>query len=107
MASTKEYLDFILDQLSDLPDITCRSMMGEYILYCRGRIFGGIYDDRLLIKDVPAAREHMPEAPLEIPYEGAKPMLLAEDVDSRKSLTELVKAMYPELPAPKGGKKKA
>ncbi len=101
MASSKDYLAFILDQLSGLPDITYRSMMGEYILYDRGRIFGGIYDDRLLVKDVPAARALMPDAPLELPYEGAKPMLLAEDVDNREMLLELVEAMYPELPEPR------
>ncbi|MBQ6075964.1 MAG: TfoX/Sxy family protein [Lachnospiraceae bacterium] len=101
MASGKDYLDFILDQLSPLPDITVRAMMGEFILYDRGRIFGGIYDDRLLVKDVPAARRLMPEAPEELPYEGAKPMLLVEDVDDKEFLQELVRAMRPELPKPK------
>lgn len=101
MASGKEYLDFILDQLSPLPDITARAMMGEFILYDRGRIFGGIYDDRLLVRDVPAARRLMPEAPEELPYDGAKPMLLVEDVDDKEFLQELVQAMYPELPKPK------
>ena len=105
MASTKEYLDFVLDQLSDLPDITCRAMMGEYILYDRGRIFGGIYDDRLLVKDVPAARARMPEAAEELPYEGAKPMLAAEMIDNREQLQELVQAMYAELPEPKKRRK--
>ena len=105
MASTKEYLDFVLDQLSDLPDITCRAMMGEYILYDRGRIFGGIYDDRLLVKDVPAARARMPEAAAELPYEGAKPMLAAEMIDNREQLQELVQAMYAELPEPKKRRK--
>ena len=101
MASTREYLDFVLDQLSGLPEITYRGMMGEFILYDRGRIFGGIYDDRLLVKDTPAARALMPDAHLELPYEGAKPMLLVEDIDSREMLQELVEAMYPELPEPK------
>lgn len=101
MASGKEYLDFILDQLSPLPDITARAMMGEFILYDRGRIFGGIYDDRLLVRDVAAARRLMPEAPEELPYDGAKPMLLVEDVDDKEFLQELVQAMYPELPKPK------
>ncbi len=106
MASSKDYLSFILDQLSGLPDITYRSMMGEYILYDRGRVFGGIYDDRLLVKDVPATRALMPDAPLELPYEGAKPMLLVEDVDNREMLQELTEAMYPELPEPRKARKK-
>ena len=105
MASGKEYLDFVLDQLSPLPDITYRAMMGEFILYDRGRIFGGIYDDRLLVKDVPAARKRMPDAVMELPYEGTKPMLLVEDVDSKEKLQELILAMYPELPEPKKRRK--
>ena len=106
MASSREYLDFVLDQLSGLEGITYRAMMGEFILYDRGRIFGGIYDDRLLIKDVPAARKLMPQAVMEIPYEGAKPMLLTDDIDNMERLQELVQAMYPELPEPKRGRKK-
>ncbi len=105
MASSKEYLDFVLDQLSPLPEITYRAMMGEFILYDRGKIFGGIYDDRLLVKDVPAARKRMPEAGLELPYEGAKPMLLVEDIDNKEMLQELVQAMYHELPEPKRRRK--
>lgn len=101
MASTKAYLNFILEQLSNLDDITCRAMMGEYIIYYRGKIVGGIYDDRFLVKPVKAARELMPEAQLELPYEGAKPMILVDDVDSREFLEKLVEAMYEELPAPK------
>ncbi len=101
MASKKDYLDFILEQLSGLEDITYKAMMGEFILYYQGRIFGGIYDDRLLVKPVEAAKRLMPDAPLELPYEGAKPMLLVEDIDNRERLTELVEAMYPELPQPK------
>lgn len=100
MASRKEYLTFILGQLSPLPGITYRAMMGEYILYLNGRIFGGIYDDRLLIKPVPAALRMMPGAPLVSPYEGAKEMLLAENTDS-DFLCGLVTAMYEELPKPK------
>ncbi len=106
MASTREYLDFVLDQLSELSGITVKAMMGEFILYDRGRIFGGVYDDRLLVKDVPAARERMPDAPLEPPYEGAKPMLLVEEIDDREKLQELVLAMYPELPAQRKPKRK-
>ena len=101
MASSAEYLDYILDQLSGLEDITYKAMMGEYILYYRGRIFGGVYDDRFLVKNVKAAAEAMPEAQLEPPYEGAKEMLLVDNVDDREFLTGLVEDMYPELPAPK------
>ena len=101
MASTKEYLDFVLDQLSGLEEINFRAMMGEYILYYRGRIFGGIYDDRLLVKPVPAAVKLMPDASMELPYEGAKEMIMVDDVDNREFLCELVEAMYEELPAPK------
>lgn len=98
MASSKEYLFFILDQLSDLEDITYRAMMGEYIIYFRGKIIGGIYDDRLLVKPVMAAKKMMPNARMELPYEGSKEMLLVDDVDNRGFLTELFRAMYDELP---------
>ena len=101
MASSKEYLQFILDQLSDLEEITSRAMMGEYILYYRGKIVGGIYDDRLLVKPVKSALSYMPEVRYELPYEGAKEMLLVEDVDDKNFLTGLFQAMYEELPAPK------
>ncbi len=101
MASSKEYLEFVLEQLSGLGEITYKAMMGEYIIYYRGKIVGGIYDDRFLVKDTGAAREKMPDAPLELPYEGAKEMLLVEDIDSREFLEELLAAMYEELPAPK------
>lgn len=106
MASKKEYLDFILEQLSDIDGITPRAMMGEYILYCNGRIFGGIYDDRFLVKPVKAAKELMPDAPRELPYEGAKEMLLVENVEDREFLAKLLEAMLPELPAPKKKSKK-
>ena len=101
MASTKEYLDFVLEQLSELDEVSRRAMMGEYILYYRGRIFGGIYDDRLLVKPVSAAVKLMPDASRELPYEGAKEMILVDDVDNREFLCELVEAMYGDLPAPK------
>lgn len=101
MASSKGYLDFILEQLSELKGITYRAMMGEYILYDQGRIVGGIYDNRLLIKPVLAAVSLMPDAAYERPYEGAKEMLLVERIDSRAFLTNLFEAMYDELPAPK------
>lgn len=105
MASSKEYLQFILEQLSDLEEISYRAMMGEYIIYYRGKIVGGIYDDRLLVKPVRFAISYMPTAAYELPYDGAKKMLLVEDVDSREFLTGLFNAMYDELPAPKPKKK--
>ena len=106
MASSKEYLALILEQLSGLEDVSYRAMMGEFILYYRGRIVGGIYDDRLLVKPVNAAVRCLPEAPRERPYEGAKEMLLVEEVDDKAFLTGLFEAMYDELPAPKSKKKK-
>ena len=101
----QRYLQFILDQLSDLEEITFRAMMGEYILYYRGKIVGGIYDDRLLVKPVKSALSYMPEARYELPYEGVKKMLLVEDVDDKDFLTGLFQAMYEELPVPKPKKK--
>ena len=105
MGSSKEYLEYILEQLSDLEDITYRAMMGEYILYYRGKIFGGVYDDRFLIKPVKIAKEMMPDADMELPYDGAKEMLLVDDVENREFLKELIEAMYDELPAPRKRKK--
>ena len=105
MASKKEYLDFVLEQLSQLDGITYKAMMGEYILYYQDRIFGGVYDDRLLVKPTESAKQLVPTAPLELPYEGAKPMLLVEDIDNRELLTQLVRQMYDELPQPKKKKK--
>ena len=101
MASHKEYLDFILEQISELEEITYRAMMGEYIIYYRGKIVGGIYDDRLLVKPVKSAISLMPDANYELPYEGAKEMLLVNDVDSKDFLTRLFNAIYNDLPAPK------
>ena len=106
MASSKEYLAYILEQLSELEDIRYRAMMGEYILYYREKVVGGIYDDRFLIKNVTSARERMPDASLERPYEGAKEMLLVENVEDKEFLTDLFKAIYDELAAPKPKKKK-
>ena len=97
MASTKEYFDFVLEQLSLLDDITCKAMMGEYIIYYRGKIIGGVYDNRFLVKNVKSAREKMPEAALELPYEGAKEMLLVDDVENRDFLRDLFDAMFEEL----------
>ena len=101
MASNKEYLDFILEQLSGLEGITFKPMMGEYILYLRGKIVGGIYDDRFLVKPTKTAMSMMPDAERELPYEGAKKMLLVDNVDNREFLNELLTAMFDELPAPK------
>ena len=107
MASTKAYLDFILDQLSGLDEITYRAMMGEYIIYYRSRIVGGVYDDRFLVKPTKSAVAMMPDAERELPYEGAKEMLLVDNVDDREFLQKLLDAMYEELPASKvRGKKK-
>ena len=105
MASTLNYRDYILEQLAGLEEISCRAMMGEYILYYRGKIVGGIYDDRLLIKPVRAAIRYMPTAPYESPYEGAKEMLLVEEVDDKQFLVGLFNAMYEELPEGKKRKK--
>ena len=105
MASNKAYLDFILDQLSELDGITWRPMMGEYILYCQGKIVGGIYDNRFLVKPTKSALAMMPNAARELPYDGAKEMLLVDNVENREFLRELVGAMLDELPAPKGKKK--
>ena len=101
MASSKEYLDFILEQLTALDDISYRAMMGEYIIYYRGKIVGGIYDDRFLLKPTKSAMVMMPNADTELPYDGAKEMLLVDDVDNKEFLRELLEAMYPELPAPR------
>ena len=101
MASSQAYLDFILEQLAELEDITYRAMMGEYIIYYRGKIVGGIYDDRLLVKPVKSAISLMTDVTYELPYEGAKEMLLVDEVDSKEFLTKLFDAMYNDLPAPK------
>ena len=101
MASSKEYLNFILEQLSELDEITYRAMMGEYIIYYRGKIVGGIYDDRFLVKPVKSAVSLMPKAAYELPYDGAKEMLLVDDVDNKAFLTTLFNSMYEELPTPK------
>ncbi len=105
MSTSKSYLQFILDQLSGLEDITCRAMMGEYILYYRGKIAAYLCDDRLLVKILPSSTALLPAAHREVPYEGAKEMLLVENVDDRAFLESLFRAMYPELPTPKTRKK--
>ena len=101
MASSKEYLDFIIEQLSALPDITYRAMMGEYIIYYRGKIIGGIYDNRLLIKPTASALKIIKNAKMEIPYDGAKPMIMIDDIENQEFLIELFNAIYPELPESK------
>ena len=105
MASSKEYLEYVMEQLSDLDDITYRAMMEEYIIYYRGKIVGGIYDDRFLVKPIKSAMAMMPDASMELPYEGAKEMILIDDVDDRDFLNELLDAMYDELPAPRKKRK--
>ena len=101
MASSKEFLDFILEQLSGLDGIEYRAMMGEYIIYYRGRIVGGIYDDRFLVKITASSSSMMPDAQRQLPYEGAKEMLVVDEVEDRAFLYSLVEAMYSELPEPK------
>ena len=100
MASSKRYLEYVLDLLSELDGISYRAMMGEYVLYYRGRVFGGIYDDRFLIKPTESARRILPDADVEIPYDGAKGMLPVESED-RELIGNMVEAMYDELPKPK------
>ena len=100
MATSKDYLKYVLEQLSGLPEISHRAMMGEYVLYYRDKVIGGIYDDRLLLKPTKAAETMLPDAERDIPYDGAKEMLLV-DVDDRELLTKLIEAMYSELPAPR------
>lgn len=107
MASSKEYLNYILEQLSCLDEVAYRAMMGEYIIYYRGKIAGGIYDDRLLVKPVKSAVNYMPTATYELPYDGAKEMLLVEETDNKDFLVGLFQAMYDELPFPKPKKKKS
>ena len=101
MASSKDYLDYLLDQLSGLPGVESRAMMGEYILYYQGKVIGGIYDNRLLVKPVAPALALLPDAPRELPYPGAKELLLVEETDDRALLQTLVCAVADALPAPK------
>lgn len=106
MATSKEYIQFIIGQLQELEDITYRMMMGEYIIYYKGRIAAYVCNERLLVKPVNVACEMLPDAKFEPPYAGAKDMLLVEDVDNHRFLAELFEAMYPQLPQPKPKKKK-
>ena len=106
MSSSKEYLNYILEQIGNLEGITYRAMMGEYILYYRGKIVGGLYDDRLLVKNISSAKAYMKDFTYELPYDGAKEMILVEEVDNKNYLTELFNIMYDELPEPKIKNKK-
>ena len=106
MASSKEYLDFILEQLSGMEDISYRAMMGEYIIYCQGKVVGGVYDDRLLVKPTDAAKKLMPNAAAEQPYDGAKEMLLVDELEDREFLARLFTAVASELPAPQKRRRK-
>ena len=101
MATSKEYIEYLTEQLSDLDEIVFRPMMGEYLVYYRGKLAGDVCDERLLIKPVAAAKKLMPDAIMEPPYKGAKDMILIEDVDDKRFLTELFEAIYDDLPAPK------
>ena len=105
MSSSKEYLNYILEQLNEADEISHRAMMGEYILYCRGKVIGGIYDDRFLIKPTEHAKKMMPKAAYELPYEGAKEMLLVDNVEDKAFLAQLVNGVADELPAPKKKKR--
>lgn len=101
MASTKEYFEFVLEQLSEINDISSRAMMGEYVLYYQGKVFGGIYDNRFLVKPTKSAAALMPDAQSELPYEGAKPMLLVDNIEDKAFLKKLVESMSADLPQPK------
>ena len=106
MGSSKEYLQFILEQLAGLDGISYSPMMGEYIIYYRDKIVGGIYDDRFLVKPVPSAIRRFLAATYELPYEGGKEMLLVEEVDDKEFLKSLIEEMYEELPVPKNKRKR-
>ena len=101
MASSRKYLDYVLEQLSTLEEISYKAMMGEFIIYYKGKVVGGIYDDRFLVKQTKSSKMLMPDAPLELPYEGAREMFLVEDVDNKEFLNRLFNEMYDELPVPK------
>ena len=104
MASSREYLEYVLDLLSEVSSISHRYMMSEYVLYHRGKVFGGIYDDRFLVKPTKSATEILPDAQWETPFEGAKDMLLV-DTEDKDLIKRLVEAMYDELTEPKKKKR--
>ncbi len=97
MASTKEYLDYVLEQLSEVDGLRYRPMMGEYLIYCRNRLVGGVYDDRLLVKPTKSALALLPDAPREEPYPGGRPMLLVTEMENKRLLQELLEAMADEV----------
>ena len=101
MPSTREYLDFVMDQLSELDDVSYRAMMGEYVIYYRGKVVAGIYDDRFLVKPTPGARRILPNAPMEIPYPGGKAMIMIEDIENRDLMRHVLNAIYADLPISK------
>lgn len=105
MASSEDYLAYVLDLLAQVPDVSHRKMMGEYVLYAQGKVFGGIYDDRFLVKPTDAAKRLLPDAGYQLPYEGAK-LMLAVDVEDKQHVAELVAAVCAELPEPKKRKAK-
>ena len=105
MPSSKEYLNFIFEQLSDLKEITYKPMMGEFLIYYRGKLVGGVYDDRLLVKPVKSAISYMPQAEYSLPYEGAKEMLLVDNIDDKEYLAGLFETMFDDLPLPKAKKR--
>ena len=102
MASSAEYLEYVLDLLADVPKVTTRKMMGEYLLYSSGKLFGGVYDDRFLVKDTESSRAVLSAS--EIPYDGASEMMLV-DIEDHDAVADLVIRMLPELPEPKRRRK--
>lgn len=106
MATSKEFLNYFTEMLSSVEGITLRAMMGEYVLYFNGKVIGGIYDNRVLVKDIPSARKFLPEAQLQLPYEGAKLMIYLEDFENAEFVKGLFEAMFEELPMPKPKKKR-
>lgn len=105
MATSKDYLNYILEQLECAGDISHRAMMGEYVIYCKGKVIGGIYDNRFLIKPTKSTKALLPDAPLELPYEGAKEMLMITDPENSELMQQLLNAVADELPAPKKRKR--
>lgn len=106
MATTKEFINYFTETLSSVDGIAYRAMMGEYVLYYNGKVVGGIYDNRVLLKDIPAVKKHLPEARYELPYEGAKLMLYLEDFENAELVKSLFDDMFEELPAPKAKRKR-
>lgn len=101
MSTTIDYYEYLQEQLEPIGNIRYRKMMGEYCVYYRDKVIGGIYDNRFLIKNINASRLYLPNTTLEIPYQGAKPMILVEELSDKELLKKLMIAMYEELPTPK------